>query len=486
MSYKLLLVGLAFLLISTGAVAAEAPTKEAEATEETETTKEAEDTTEDAAKEDATDVVKDDAEDVAEDTTVEEVTLDAAEDTTTGDDSENTAEEKIPETEDVAENVAEVKGEAENVAEAENKQPLAPIGPPAPTLSEVTLRTIKAADAVINAEFLQSLLFSSKLEFTIKEVLRGELSVGKKIVVDFARASYALWPKAGDTLLCLCYDKSSSSWELAGHTSAIIGTDLIADVKTALQNASSIAEASEKPNYTDEELAARKRMGNATTVLLGKIEAPEVDEEAEASKAAAPFMSFLAEEAIVGFNGFYEPIKIATPESGALLPGTYVLFLRGAMDGDYFVLADTDPVVALNQDAPEDVPEIAEIKTILADIKIRLCTPQATFVEYQNAWNERDLPRLISTFSPQNPFRLQYKQGGDARKQLLDQIESFPARINLSIKEVNIELPKGDGTQIARIDGALTVLLPEENQKSSVQLVLTNLDGNWLITSEGF
>jgi hypothetical protein len=355
-------------------------------------------------------------------------------------------------------------------------------------------RSVSAADLVVLAEGGRVARSSPRpvlWAFRVAGMLKGD-GGPVEVKVDLEKAPVGLWPRKGErTILCLSWNEGGI-YELASHFKSIIAVDEAQAVREAVA-ASKVAggttprttpvtpvarpvgtSTGARPRRDPRADVMRRRAAAADTILIGALSG------VRASGRGVEGI-FRVQESLMGYGGFTRPITVrlrgSSPEAGR-----YVLFLRGSLSDATFSTSSRDDVIPIADAAAEKNAKDSVRAAVRSD-KV-LTTIQATLVEWQLAWNARDLKRCMRCYCRESTLRKQYDSGEEGRRKLDQQLANFPGTVSLRLQRIALSPGAGRRAADATVMLRLTASGMEDRRTATMQLV--HEGGEWLILSEGF
>jgi hypothetical protein len=349
---------------------------------------------------------------------------------------------------------------------------------------KLVARAVRASELVVEVETARFLRPSSQAEVKILSYLKGS-PASDKIMVDFERAPVGLWPKLGERRI-LCLGKGSGgAYRLSAYAGALLPPQK--DIKVVVQRSAEPVVAptgpTTQPGAQDEpqKSVLATRVDMSETVLVGVVSNVR-------PTSAGALATFDVEEALVGYGKFKEPVTVQFPPTvPAPEPGRYALFLKSRpVDGGFSVVSGSWGIVPVGGEAQQE-----ELKKGFAGIdakKDALTSIQATILEWQNAWNKRDLARTIKCYASSNRLRGQFEASAEARARLQEQLDTFPGTVQLTVQKIQRARSFVSGARAgAEVSVLLTIAVPgrEDDRRTAVMRFVFEV-GQWLIHEEGF
>lgn len=354
-------------------------------------------------------------------------------------------------------------------------------------------RSVRTANLVVLAEPARFMRPSARVLFRVSDTLKGK-GKGDKVLVDLTKAPVGLWPKKGDkNILCLVKPRSSKTYLLATYFASVLPPGNAEAVRKAVARelpppvpkmVDVVKPAPGTAPVDDAARALARQVAASDTILLGRLS------DVREAGAGEFFATFNVEDALLGYGGYGSPVTVRfrgkAPEAGR-----HLLYLRGATKDGRLVVASAKWGVVPVADAAAEEKLRGSVRAAVGKRKAVLTTIQATIAEWQDAWNKRDLARCIRCYSRESTLRKHYDGGEEGRKQLVQQVRTFPATVELSLQRISITRTSAGAAKAADV----TVLLKlvesgpdtqarEDRRAATMSFVLE--DGEWLILKEGF
>ncbi len=351
-----------------------------------------------------------------------------------------------------------------------------------PEVARRIQRSVRGAGLVVLAKPAKFMRPSARVRFRVVEALKGEdAAAGKVIEVNLRKAPVGLWPKMGTTaILCLVRSGSGRPFELATHHGSVLAPDEEDAVRKVVSLELPTVIASAGGPVLDEDAARvlEKQVALSDTILIGQVS------DVREGDASGYLAAFKVEEALLGYGGYDAPITVLfggeAPEAGR-----YLLFLRGGRADGHFVVASAQWGVVRIEDAATESTLKGTIREAAAGRTAVLTTIHATVAEWQSAWNARDIERCIKCYSRENSLRKHYKRSVEGRERLIGQLESFPARVELSMQQISPTRAAG-AAKGADVTGLLRLSTQTTQDRRLATMKFVFEQGEWLILDEGF
>ena len=357
-------------------------------------------------------------------------------------------------------------------------------------------RSVRAADLVVMAEGARIARSPARpvlWNFRVAEMLKGD-GGPSEVHVDLEKAPVGLWPGKGKrAILCLSW-REGDVYELASHYRSILEPNQAQAVRETVATAKaaggdSSGEDTAKPRETPGKTVSpvrpprdpaaelmKRRIAGADTILVGALS------NVRASRGGVEGV-FSVEESLLGYGGFAKPIAVRI-KGGSPEAGRYVLFLRGSLSDATFSTSSRDGAVQI-ESAASGKKVLKSVRASLGAGRGKvLTTVQATLAEWESAWNARDLKRCMRCYSRKSKLRKRYDGGGDARRDLEQQIKDFPGKVSLVLQRITLLPSQGVRAADATVMLKLTSFGVEDRRTATMQLVHEN--GEWLVLNEGF
>ena len=413
-------------------------------------------------------------------------------------------------------------------------------------------RIVRSAGLVVEGEPDRIMHPSPRAEFRVTGSLKGEIEPEKVLTVDLAKAPHGLWPRKGERRILCLTESAAGGYELAAHHASILPpTDdargaiaaWLAGLpwKSAQTEAGPEVRVSGEPEAEVQPLVSphAESVAEAETILVGVLSNIELagdggplTEEGAEGVFKVDAAAGGTEGAILGYDGYQTPITVRfSPDRDTPRAGRYALFLRedrtGRTRGPGFdsihevAISGVEAEAELRKELGREIgrqagaassgqlrrPDRAAAGPPGETGRGRLTTIQATLAEWQDAWNKRDLARCIKCYSVTNESRRLYEAGGEARKELAEQIKRFASTVMASPQRIRMigdaeggRLPVRVRTQTgveaassgqqhgpdraeATVLIELTVLGIQDRRTTKMRFVRE--DGEWLILEEG-
>ena len=385
-------------------------------------------------------------------------------------------------------------------------------------------RVFKSASHVVVARTMR-VTSSGGAYFQITEVLRTSGDLAPRLVVgaNLSSAPVGLWPGL-DSRVLLALKDTAEGYALEARGGAILPAEpsLLNAVRSLLgteparrppdeTHSPPLPEEEADPPTVDEGGLVEERIGPADPRRPVVVKVKDtLDSQAWAAEVIAigqvvevalakqqgdrAILRFVPEEAVKG-GGLPRILEVHIPSAdpafaGTLPPvrvGRYCLFLVSRPAGKGLDLVS--PYFGTYQ--LKDDAETAKFKEKLYATEAMqvlkgkpgpiITTLQALTAIWQEAWNEKDLARLMVCYSRAHPFYRMYHAGGEHRTALERRLMEYPAKVHLKINR--IEYPD-QGRAEVHLDVVLEVQGAAERRDAVMKTIRE--EGEWRIVEEGF
>lgn len=375
-------------------------------------------------------------------------------------------------------------------------------------------RVFTNATLVLKAQ-VQRVAADGKAVLSVQEALRGA-APGVSVEVNLSAAPAGTWPAVGESVL-LALKVTAEGYALAARLGAMAPAEpAVVSRLRALLGTPSASPAPAGPPLPEDTAAPpalpkTDELGPAAPRKFATVKVTEaLDSQAAAADVIAigsvvevalgreqgdrAVLRFLPEEHLKG-GGLPDLIAVHVPapephyqgELPAFRIGRHCLFLasrpRGSgLDlvspyfGTYYL--EDDAAVARFK---EKLFATDVMKAIAGTRGPIITTVQALAAIWEEAWNQKNLARLIACYSRNHDFYRMYAAGGQYRMALERKLRDYPAAVRLKIERVNFPLPER-----AEVFLDMTLELEGAAERRGAIMQLVREDGEWRILDEGF
>jgi hypothetical protein len=381
-------------------------------------------------------------------------------------------------------------------------------------------RTLKAAPIVLQGT-ISGLKDSGDFKLKVDAVLKGSpqgVSAGSEARVDVSVAPVGAWPTLGMKVVMALVPGDKGGYRLYSRFGSLLPAEpsVVASVKELLgvpvkeETPAEPAPVTPKPTVTQPPPEKTADIGPETPVqpavvhVLDTIESQvlaaeliatgrvvEVGFSKEAGERA--ILKFVIDEKLLG-GGVPDLIEVHVPapdanfagELPAFRLGKYCLFLKSRYSGGGLNLVSPYYGVYYLEDSTQEAllkEKIFDTSTMRAKKQQGpiLTTIQATIGVWQEAWNAKNLARLITCYAKGSDFRKMYDAGGKYRMALDRKLREFPGTVTMTVikvRDVNAVSAKVDVELLLEVEGA--------KERRPAEMSFTKEDGEWRIIEEGF
>lgn len=375
-------------------------------------------------------------------------------------------------------------------------------------------RAFKAAPLALAGK-VTGLNESGNCSLQVEETLKGQgVEKGTAVSIDVSVAPMGAWPSLGTKLLVAVVKAEKGGYRLYSRFGSMLPAEsaVVASVRRMIGTLGATVpdvpvaapppvpppvpkggdigpEAPVKPAVVHVSDSIDSQVLAAELIVIGRV--VEVGFSKEAGERAV--LRFMIETRLLG-GGVPDIVEVHVPAPDAafagelpfLRMGRYCLFLRSRRAGSgldivspYYGVYYLDDATqeALLKEKIFNTPTMRERKS-QAPI---LTTMQATLGVWQEAWNGKNLARLIACYARGSEFRRLYDAGGKYRLALDRKLREFPGTVTISILGVSNEGPE---QALASVELMLEVEGARERRNAEMRFVRE--EGEWRILEEGF
>jgi len=380
-------------------------------------------------------------------------------------------------------------------------------------------RALRGSPVVV-AGTVMGIRESGEVRLHVSMVLKGDgkLAIGSDIIIDVSTAPAGVWPSLGMKVIMGLKTGVKDTYSLNSRFGCVLPAEssvvkAVADLVGAAQETKGditpLPGGESTPVVVplpadSTELGPKEPVRAAVVQVTSSIESQVLAAELIAigrvvevafsdQSGERAVLKFIIETRLLG-GGVPDLVEVHVPapdrnftgELPAFRTGRYCLFLKSRMSGGgldlvspyygtYFIENDTQE--AMLKEKIFATPTMRERKQN-API---LTTIQATTGVWQDAWNGKNLARLIACYSKKSVFRQLYDAGGKHRMALDRKLTEFPGTVEIRITRVQFP---NELTAEANVELILEVEGATERRTAVMKFVKES--GEWLIMEEGF